>query len=72
MTDIANALHRKLDEISNALIEFRAMIADLELPDQPKRRLTQCPNCGPIGLPKGVTLKDHQHNVHGHDRERPQ
>ena len=65
MAVTAADLYRKLDTITRSVTELRADIAALELPDQPKRRLTQCPNCGPIGLPKGVTLADHRWNVHG-------
>lgn len=46
------------------LEELRLVSAELKLPERP---LPECPECGPVRLPKGVTVADHRRNVHGVD-----
>lgn len=62
---------RRLDRLQSTLEsalaqleELRLASAELKLPERPR---PQCPECGPIALPKGVTVAEHRRNVHGVD-----
>lgn len=64
-------LWRRLDRLgatlasaASQLEELREGLADLNLPGKP---LPECPRCGPIRLPRDVTIADHLRNVHGVD-----
>jgi hypothetical protein len=58
---ITNA-ERDLDNCRTKLTELRTHLSAMNLP--PAKPKPVCPECGPITLPRNVTINDHLRNVH--------